>query len=49
MRLCEACNDGLSIENEFQIYFQCTVYDEMRRAWVNKFDYSRKFPGIASC
>ena len=33
-RLCQACNDGISIENEYHIYFQCTVYNVMRRSWI---------------
>jgi hypothetical protein len=30
-RLCKACRDGISVENEIHIYFQCGLYDDLRR------------------
>ena len=45
-RICQACKNGFSIENEQHIFFQCTVYDELRRSWISKLFIPENFPEL---
>ena len=42
-RLCKACHDGISVENEFHIYFQCCLNEDLRRFWIRINKCSGKF------
>ena len=47
LRICLACNDGTSVENEHHVIFQCSVYSDLRMAWLRKIktpdDFSELF------
>ena len=42
-RLCKACRDGISVENEIHIYFQYGLYHDLRRFWMSKLNVPANF------
>ena len=42
-RLCKACRDGISVENEIHIYFPCGLHDDLRRLWINTLNMPANF------
>ena len=35
-RLCEACADGISVEDEEHLIFRCVEYHSLRQVWQKK-------------
>ena len=35
-RFCQACSDGISVENEEHYIFYCKIYHEIRQIWLGK-------------
>ena len=46
LRLCEICQDGQSIENEFHFIFQCIKYDELRIKLYSKLTLPENFSDL---
>ena len=47
-RICPACNDGTSVENENHVIFQCSVYSDLRTAWLRKITTPDGFSELVS-
>jgi hypothetical protein len=48
LRICPACNDGTSVENEHHVIFQCSVYSDLRTAWLRKIKTPDDFSELVS-
>ena len=46
LRFCPSCLDGVSIENEFHVIFQCVIYDDLRSIWLRKLKIPENFAEI---
>jgi hypothetical protein len=42
-RLCQVCLDGVSIEHEYHVIFQCTSYNNIRMSWLSKIKTPENF------
>ena len=49
LRLCPACLDRVSVENESHVLFFCRIYDELRRAWLQKLIKPENFMQLEAC
>ena len=43
LRLCPACSDGISVESESHLIFQCSAYHELRQKWIRKLKIPENF------
>ena len=48
-RLCPACLDRVSIEDESHFIFKCVKYDELRLNWLEKIDIPDNFSDLDAC
>ena len=46
LRLCPACSDGRSIENEIHFTFHCIAYHELRQSWLSKIKIPLNFDNL---
>ena len=46
LRLCKACNDGISVENEFHVYFKCGLYENLRQNWISTLNVPVNFQDL---
>ena len=47
-RLCLACQDGVSVEDEFHFIFKCVIYTELRKSWLSKIVTPENFNELVS-
>ena len=49
LRLCPACLDRVSVENEIHVLFFCRIYEELRQAWLQKLVKPENFMQLEAC
>ena len=49
LRLCPACVDGISVENEHHVLFSCVKYGELRQAWLSRLKIPDNFLQLNQC
>ena len=48
-RLCPTCLDGVSVETEFHLIFQCSAYNDLRQKWLGKINTPENFRNLEVC
>ena len=47
-RLCQACSDGVSVENEEHYLYFCASYNEIRQVWMSRANIPENFYHLSS-